>query len=142
MTPGDSPAVAILPYGTKPRGPLADVPLETLIWPLGWPERLRRGRIADMGAGDHLLIYPSTRIYFVRWGAVSARVSLMIVEPDAIHAKHLLLARLFRRRFHRILTKTPALLAALPNARRFIFGWSMMSVFLATPSAPQTWNAS
>jgi hypothetical protein len=53
----------------------------------------------------------------------------MIVEPDAVHAKHLRLARLFHRRFFRVLTKNAGLLAAIPNGVKFPFG----STFIPDP---------
>lgn len=103
------------------------MPLDALDWPLGRPERLARGTVADMEPADHLLTYPRTRDWFAPRGDTRARVSLMIVEPDAIHRKHLLLARALGGRYHRILTKSPGLLAARRNARRFVFGWSMIA---------------
>ncbi len=100
--------------------------LDTLDWPLGRPDRLAHGAITDLEPTDHLLTYPKTSLYFTGWGPVRAKVSMMIVEPDAIHRKHLRFARLFHRRFHRILTKSAPLMAAIPNGRRFVFGWTMI----------------
>jgi hypothetical protein len=55
----------------------------------------------------------------------------MIVEPDIVHGKHLRLARLFWRRFFRVLTKNPGLLGAIPNGLHLPFGFS----FIADPDA-------
>ncbi|MDA3889230.1 MAG: glycosyltransferase family 10 [Allgaiera sp.] len=116
-------AIAILPYGVKPGRGLAAMSLDQLNWPLGRPGRLDGARVADLGARDHLLLYPSGRLWlpFAAPG-VQARLSLMIVEPEALHARHMVKARRHHRHFHRVLTCNPALLAAIPNGLDFVFG--------------------
>ena len=116
-------AIAILPYGVKPGRGLAALPLDQLNWPLGRPARLSGGCVGDLSARDHLLLYPSGRLWlpFAAPG-VKARLSLMIVEPAALHARHMDKARRHHGRFHRVLTCNPALLAAIPNGLDFIFG--------------------
>lgn len=119
----DETAIAILPYGVKPGRGLAALPLDRLNWPLGRPARLAAGRVADLGPGDHLLLYPSGRLWlpFATPG-VRAKLSLMIVEPEALHARHMAGARRHHRRFYRVLTCNPGLMAAIPNALDFVFG--------------------
>lgn len=131
MTPGPADiAVAIVPYAERfPEG-LSRLPLDRLDWPMGRPERLKQGTVADMAATDHLITYPKTRLYLTPRGARKAQLSLMIVEPDSVHTKHLRLARLFHRRFFRVLTKSAALKAAIPNALHLPLGYS----FLADPA--------
>lgn len=120
--PNNTPAIAVIPYAERfPLG-LPNLPLDRLDWPLGRPSRLAKGMVADMDATDHLITYPKTGLYFAPKGRRRAQLSLMIVEPDAVHAKHLRLARLFHRRFFRVLTKNRALLAAIPNGRFLVFG--------------------
>ncbi|GIT92600.1 hypothetical protein JANAI62_31630 [Jannaschia pagri] len=110
-------AVAIVPYGTDLRRGLGAVPLDALDWPLGRPERLRAGTVADMARDDHLITYPKTSLWARR--LPRCRVSLMVVEPRAIHARHLTLSRIMGWRFHRILTRDEATLRHLRNARFF-----------------------
>lgn len=124
------PAVAIVPYAERFREGLSRLPLDRLDWPLGRPARLMKGTVADMAATDHLITYPKTRLYVARRGARKAQLSLMIVEPDAVHAKHLRLARLFYGRFFRVMTKNSALLAAIPNGLELVFG----TTFLTDPT--------
>lgn len=128
MTPGpEDIAVAIVPYAERfPEG-LAHLPLDRLDWPMGRPERLKQGTVADMAATDHLITYPKTRLYLAPRGARKAQLSLMIVEPDSVHTKHLRLARLFHRRFFRVLTKSAALMATIPNALHLPFGSSFLA---------------
>lgn len=142
MTPGPADiAVAIVPYAERfPEG-LSRLPLDRLDWPMGRPERLKQGTVADMAATDHLITYPKTRLYLAPRGARKAQLSLMIVEPDSVHTKHLRLARLFHRRFFRVLTKSATLKAAIPNALHLPLGYS----FLADPAnsvVPKTRMAS
>jgi hypothetical protein len=127
--PDSAPAIAVIPYAERLSEGLANLPLDRLDWPLGRPARLTRGTVADMAATDHLITYPKTSLYFAPRGVRRAQLSLMIVEPDVVHAKHLRLARLFHRRFFRVLTKNRALLAAIPNGRFLVFG----STFIREP---------
>ena len=116
------PAIAVLPYGAHLGPALAQMPLDELHWPLRRPDRLARGTVADLTVIDHLIVYPKTAMHFqLRWGT-RARVSLMVVEPAVIHARHLRLLRLTYRRFFRVLCHDDALLAAIPNGIMHPFG--------------------
>jgi hypothetical protein len=124
--PDTAPAIAIIPYAERLPEGLPNLPLDRLDWPLGRPARLTLGTVADMAATDHLITYPKTRLYFAPRGRRKAQLSLMIVEPDAVHAKHLRFARLFHRRFFRVLTKSEPLLQSIPNGAKFIAGFSFV----------------
>lgn len=130
----NAPAIAIIPYAERLREGLPNLPLDRLDWPLGRPTRLAQGTVADMAATDHLITYPKTQVYFTPRGRRKAQLSLMIVEPDAVHAKHLRLVRLFHWRFYRVLTKNTGLLEAIPNGLKFPFG----STFIPDPSSVDT----
>ena len=110
------PFIAVLPYGHHLGPQLAQMPLAALHWPLGVPEGLT-GTVADLTQADHLLVFPKTSMHLKwRWGT-RAKVSLMVVEPRLIHARHLQALRLTHRRFYRVFTHDAATLAGLPNAR-------------------------
>ena len=118
------PAIAVLPYGSQLGAALAQVPLDDLHWPLGRPDRLAAGQVGDLLPDDHLIVYPKTAMHFrLRW-ATPARVSVMVVEPAAIHLRHLRLLRWTWRRFYRVLCHDDALLAAIPNGIMLPFGTS------------------
>lgn len=117
-------AVAVLPYAERAKQGLRNVKLDDLNWPLGRPERLSTGCVGDMLVNDHLITYPKTKLYFGK--EISAKLSLMIVEPDVIHKKHLFLARIFQSRFHRILTKNTEFIQRCNNAIFFIYGASQI----------------
>ncbi|KEJ96620.1 Glycosyltransferase family 10 (fucosyltransferase) C-term [Pseudosulfitobacter pseudonitzschiae] len=110
------PAIAVLPYGNGIGKRVADLPLNMLHWPVGRPARMSSGTVADLGPKDHLLVYPKTSMHMRPFG-VAAQVSVMVVEPRAIHARHLRLLRWTHRRYHRIFTHDDRLLRSAPNAR-------------------------
>lgn len=113
--------VAILPYGMKAGIKLAKVPLSELRWPLGAPDDLS-GFLGDLGPDDHLIVYPSSCLYYLPRFGVRCKVSVMIVEPAAVHSRHMFLMRFFYRRFHKVLTADRALLDAIPNGGFFVVG--------------------
>ncbi|SDW16144.1 glycosyltransferase family 10 domain-containing protein [Litoreibacter albidus] len=122
----NEPAYAVVPYGRWPTWGIAKMPLDDLVWPLGRPERLQQGTVADMGPDDHLITFPRKPMFYLPWVGVRAKVSVMIVEPDAVHAHHLNSARRLRWRFQNILTKNRALLDAAPNAMHLVFGFTFI----------------
>lgn len=119
--PSADPAIAVLPYGLKPGAGLAQRPLHDLRWPLGCPARLHGGTVGDLTRDDHLICYPSTAVWLARRPGL-AKLSLMIVEPEALHKRHMRLARVLHRRLWRVLSCNAALLNAIPNGIFFPFG--------------------
>ena len=122
--PVSAPAIAVLPYGHRQGRRLCFTPLSDLHWPLGRPERLNQGTVGDMGADDHLIIFPKTCSHFDQRHGVRAKVSIMVVEPSIIHAKHLRLLRLSHRRFFRVLSFNRAFLSRIPNGLFLPYGTS------------------
>lgn len=104
--------------GTRP----AQIALDDLIWPLGQPGHLKGKQLRDLSRDDHLIVFPRDTHYLRPGFGTKARVSLLVMEPAAIHGHHLKLLRLRWRRFHRILCTDEALLAAIPNGVFFPFG--------------------
>lgn len=115
-------AVAVLPYGTRVNPRLAETPLDDLNWPLGRPERLARGTVADLGPQDHLLCYVSSRLLYMPRPRIRALVSVIAIEPSPVHRRNMRWLRVLHGRFHRILTHNKTLLAAVPNGERHLFG--------------------
>jgi hypothetical protein len=113
-------SIGVLPWYLKPDGPLTEVPLEAILWPLGAPEVTGR-KVGDLGPDDHLISYPEWWLYGRRTRGLPCNLSIALVEPRPIHFQHLVMIRLLHRRFFRVLTSDPWLLR-LPNAVRYIFG--------------------
>ena len=121
-------SVAILPADMKLGFRPAQIALDGLFWPLGQPEHLQGKTLGDLGTEDHLIVFPSDTLHLRPSYGTRAKVSLMILEPAAIHARHFKALRLTARRFHRILTIDQALLAAIPNGVFFPFGSTWVGI--------------
>ncbi len=130
-----SAAVAVLPYHIRPRISMTNIPLDELDWPLGRPDRLQQGTIADMDRADHLLIFSRKQVYWQPRPTLKPNLSVMIVEPNTIHGKHLALAKRYHRRFHRILTHDVDLLGQVPNARELLPATTWLTTWPAKPAA-------
>jgi len=114
-------SVASLPYGVRPGAVFARMPLARLAWPLGAPADLS-GRVGDLTADDHIVAYPSSALLYYPRPGVKCNISVMIVEPEAVHARHMSALCHLYRRFYRIFTCNQALLSAVPNGAFFAFG--------------------
>ncbi len=118
-----SPRVAILPYGRALGVTPARLPLTALGWPLGAPAGIEGGVLGDLDRDDHLIVPPRNTLHLRPGFGTRARLSLLFREPRAIHGRHMRLLQLFsHRRFFRVLTGDPGLIAALPNAVEFPMG--------------------
>lgn len=116
------PAIAILPHGSKLGRALAARPLSALHWPLGCPERLKGGVVGDLGPDDHLIAFAKTAMHFQPRLPFRAQLSLMVMEPKIMSLNHHRLLRVTYRRFFRVFTYDPDLLALLPNGVFLPFG--------------------
>ncbi|MFT5868313.1 MAG: hypothetical protein ACI8TF_000416 [Paracoccaceae bacterium] len=118
------PAIAVLPYGSKIGRESAERKLDALGWPLGCPDRLIGGTVRDLTDQDHLIIYPKNKAHFVRHTWTPAQVSMMVVEPTAVHQRHLRMLRFSHRRFFRVFSFNTDYLAKYPNGLYLPFGTS------------------
>lgn len=118
----DAPAVAVIPGGTRMTPRTAAMPLDALSWPAGRPERLMQGTVSNMQPDDHLLAYMHSQLLYLPRPGIRARVSVLVVEPQAIHGTKMAWLKLLWRRFYRVLCANPGLLSAVPNSERYLFG--------------------
>ena len=121
-------AVAILPYNRKLGLYPGNISLNILHWPLGRPERLLGNTLTinDMDNDDHLIIQPN-RMYIHPFGfnlqrTISPRVSIMVMEPYAIHKKHIENLKKTFKRFENILCGCEPLLKSIPNGILLPYG--------------------
>ena len=117
-----TPRVAVLPYGVPLGWRPSLIGLDRLIWPLGQPEAIAGLVLADLTPEDHLIVAPRDTLHFRPGFGTRAKLSVMFMEPRAIHGHHMTLLRLSHRRFHRVLTADEGLLAQIPNGVFFPFG--------------------
>lgn len=122
--PDPSAALAVMPYHLRPRLFPGRVRLDDLVWPRGRPARLMGAdkTLRDLAPGDHLVAYISGVLNLRPWTGTRARISVLLGEPEALHARHMRLLRLTHRRFHKVFTGNAALLGAIPNGVLFPLG--------------------
>lgn len=118
----DLSAVAVVPYGKWPTRQLAAMSLDDLEWPIGRPQRLMSGSLRDLRSDDHLITYPRKPVFFLPRFGVKAKITVMIVEPDAVHKIYLNFAKWLNWRFYKILTKSAPLLDEIKNGLFLYFG--------------------
>ncbi|SHI64605.1 Glycosyltransferase family 10 (fucosyltransferase) C-term [Shimia gijangensis] len=117
-----SPAVVVLPYGMKLGFRPGQLPLDQMAWPLGQPDRLKGRALRELAPEDHLLIYPSGTAHIRPSFGTKAKVSMMVVEPTALHRKHLEKLKRSHRKFCRVLNANEDFLTAVPNGLFLPFG--------------------
>ena len=117
-----TPAVAVLPYGMKLGYRPGGLSLDLLNWPLGQPVRLQGKSLRDLDPRDHLIIYPSGTAHVRPSFGTRAKVSMMVVEPAALHARHLEKLKRSHRKFHRVLSANEDFLSCVPNGVFLPFG--------------------
>lgn len=118
-----SPQIAVLPYGRKLDILSKRLPLSELQWPLGLAAGMTGASLGDLGRNDHLILPPKSKLHLRPSFGTKARVSVLFREPRAIHGHHMQWLRMFsHRRFFRVLTNDPQLLADIPNAVAFPMG--------------------
>lgn len=116
------PAVGFLDHSRKLGPKPGRFPLDDLIWPLGQPDRLRGGSLCDLASSDHLLLPPRTTNYVRPGFGTRAKVSVMVLEPMIVQARHMHRLKRFHWRFHKVLTFYDELLGSIPNALFLPFG--------------------
>ena len=116
------PAIAVLPYQSWKTFNLNSLSLDLLEWPLGRPDRLKNGTIRDMIKNDHLITFPRKSVFLFPRPLIKAKISVMIVEPDAIHNLYINISKYLHWRFYKILTKNRYLLEEIHNTSFFYFG--------------------
>jgi len=116
------PAVGFL-HPSRKLGPKPGrFPLDDLIWPLGQPDRLRGGSLRDLASSDHLVLPPRTTNYVRPGFGTRAKISVMVLEPIIVQARHIHRLKRFHWRFHKVLTFYDELLSSIPNALFLPFG--------------------
>lgn len=126
--------IAILNYDRSVPGRLADLPLSALLWhdpanPVlfsAMPEM--SGTVADLQPGDHLLMYPSTKVLWGSYKGVACRLTLLFEEPRAVHGKYAYSLPFVWWRYFRIFGNDPHVVGLYPNARYLPAGNAWVTV--------------
>ncbi|MEP2718265.1 hypothetical protein [Pseudophaeobacter sp.] len=86
-----------------------------------------------MAPNDHLIVFAKRLMHFQSHHHCPAHLSLMVMEPKIMSAAHHHLLRLSAKRFCRVFTYDPDLLAKLPNGLMLPFGTTWVEGGLEFP---------
>jgi len=112
--------IGIVPYCVKSRQRLVDLRLDQLQWPVGAPAQMSGLTVGDLGPDAHLISFPRSWLFRGKPRGIHAKISLLIAEPASYQPGYMWLAKLFHRRFFRILTCNAKLLGSIPNGIYFV----------------------
>jgi hypothetical protein len=93
------------------------VPLKSLDWP--GQIAPTSGTIADLAAGDHVVVYPSSKRLLRSFGPLKCKVDLLMSEPLIIHGKYYKNMWLLRHKFNYILCRHQHYAARYANVIQF-----------------------
>ena len=107
------PTVSVVPYLSSPN---ANFLLEDLEWPFGKPAFVtERAKIFDLRYVDHVLTTPSPQLFDSGLRGISAKISLMIIEPRAVCSDSYNFAHNMQDKFHKIFSHDRTLVDLLRN---------------------------
>ena len=92
--------------------------MDQLIWPLNKPPN--ELHVKDLGENDHIVIFPYGRTVLTANAQVNCKVSLIIFEPKAIHARYFNIIPVLRYLYHNILVRDPKLASKYNNVHSFL----------------------
>lgn len=117
-----APKVAILPHDMRLGMRPSAISLDKLMWPLGVRDAIDGRTLGDLEAHDHLIVFPSKSIHWRPFFGTRARVSIMVMEPGAIHGGHLKALRRSHKRFYKVLAHNAEFVSAISNGIFLPFG--------------------
>ena len=77
--------IGIVPYKLRKTKKLGLLRVDQLVWPLNKPSNTLYVR--DLGKNDHIVIFPYSKTVLTANAQVTCKVSLILFEPRAIHAR-------------------------------------------------------
>ena len=99
--------IGIVPYELRKTKKLSQLHVNQLVWPLNKPSKAKYVR--DLGANDHIVIFPYSKTLLTANTQVNCKVSLVIFEPRAIQARYYNIIPILRYLYHNILIRDPKL---------------------------------
>jgi hypothetical protein len=109
--------VAVVKYDRRHTKDLSKISVDELIFPLEKTPPLSINTVSDLGAGDHLVVPCSSKAFLRSHKNIRCKISLLLREPRAIHARYYNLSLFFFWRYFSVLTFDAFLLKFLPNAK-------------------------
>ena len=106
-------SICIVPYKLRKTKKLGQLHVDQLIWPLKKPSSA--SHVRDLGKNDHIVIFPYSKTLLTANPQVTCKVSLIIFEPRAIHARYYNIIPILRYLYHNILVRDPKLASKYNN---------------------------
>jgi len=97
-------AIGILPMELR-KMDLPSCPIDRLIWPHQDAPSVHT--VGELGPDDQIVVYPNSRIFYQRRPKLACKLSLILTEPKAIHAKYYRTLCFIRHRFYKIICRYP-----------------------------------
>ena len=111
--------IGIVPYKLRKTKKLGQLHVDQLVWPLNKPSNSMHVR--DLGKNDHIVIFPYSKTVLTANAQVNCKVSLIIFEPRAIHARYYNIISILRYLYHNILVRDPKLASKYKNVYSLSF---------------------
>ena len=105
--------IGIVPYKLRKTKKIGQLHIDQLIWPLNKPSNALHVR--DLGKNDQIVIFPYSKTVLTANAQVTCKVSLIIFEPRAIHARYFNIILILRYLYHNILVRNPKLASKYNN---------------------------
>ena len=111
--------IGIVPYELRKTKKIGHLHVDQLVWPLNKPTNALH--VKDLGENDHIAIYPFSKTVMTANAQVTCKVSLIIFEPRAVHARYYTIIPILRYLYHNILVRDPKLASKYNNVHSFSF---------------------
>ena len=105
--------IGIVPYELRKTKKLGQLHVNQLIWPLNKPPNSLQ--VKDLGKNDHIVIFPYSKTILTANTKVTCKVSLILFEPRAIHARYFNIISILKYLYHNILVRDPKLASKYSN---------------------------
>ena len=112
-------SIGIVPYKLRKTKKLGQLHVDQLVWPLNKPSNA--SHVRDLGKNDHIVIFPYSKTLLTANAQVTCKVSLILVEPKAVHARYYNIILILRYLYHNILVRDPKLASKFKNVHSFSF---------------------
>jgi len=95
--------IAIVPYELRKENRIGRINFDQLIWIEGYPNT--NDTIDSLSSKDHIIIYPSSNIWFCNYKKFNCNISLIIEEPRAVQKRYYSWLWLIRTKFHKVFVR-------------------------------------
>jgi len=109
--------IAIVPYELRKEKNIGRINFDQLIWIEGYPNT--NDTIDSLSSKDHIIIYPSSNIWFFNYKKFNCNISLIIEEPRAVQKRYYSWLWLIRTKFHKVFVRYQCLGIKYENVTSF-----------------------